>query len=84
LFLREEKREVNHRDIESHVKQLQGEILTLVEASYNDPEQREAQKRLVRRVFSRKLFELFEGKKRREENEQSKRKGPNSDPDLRG
>ncbi len=73
---------MNHRDIESHVKQLQGEILTLVEASYHDPEQREAQKRLVRRVFSRKLFELFEGKKRREENEQSKRTSPDRDPDT--
>ncbi len=53
---------MTNQEVAEHVKQVQGEMLTLVEASYTDPEQRVAMKRLVSKVFSRKLLEIFEPK----------------------
>ena len=71
-------RTLSIKEVVTHLKHVQGQILTLVEASYSDPVQREAQKRTVSKVFGAKLNEIIEGTQQRRSDEQSKRKGPHS------
>lgn len=62
---------MEYRQIESHLRQLQGRILTIIDASYPDGIQRKAVKDLINVQFSRKMSEVSEQSK--EKNDKQKR-----------
>ena len=51
---------MNYSMFESRVKFLQGKVLTIVDASYQEKEQRDAVKSLVNNVFSQQLTEVYD------------------------
>jgi len=52
-------RNLNYYDVEYALKSVQGKILTLVEASHSDKEQRKATKDIVNQLFSSQMVEQY-------------------------
>ena len=69
---------MDYQELQTHLKQLQGRVLTVIEASYSDPVQRDAVKKLVNVQFSQKLFDIFDQTKAQEkESKHERSKGIN-------
>ena len=56
----EEQNYLTYEGVKAQIKYVQGEILTLIEASISDKEQRQALKDIANRNFGKRLDIIFE------------------------
>jgi len=51
---------LSYYNVESYLKYLSGQVLTLVEATTTDPEQRKATKDIVKKLFSDSMLSVYD------------------------
>ena len=52
--------DMNYRTCEKHLRHLQGRVLTIIDASHADQDQRKAVKDLVNSAFSSKMIQIHD------------------------